>query len=780
MALLSIVVPAYNVEAYLGPCLDSLLDQTFADIELIGVDDRSPDRCGAILDEYAARDPRVRVVHLAENAGLGGARNAGLAEATGEYVWFVDSDDWVATDCLATIAKRLDAEKPDVLMLGHVKSRWDGSTGRDGYNWLLRRMPEEPFKAEDFPRIVYVFPSAWNKVIRRDLLTRLDIPFPKGYYEDIPVTFPLLLAAEKISVLNMTCVYYRQRRDSILRSGGERHMELVDQYRLVWERVLALGDVPDSLISELYLRMVRHLFYIIGSGRLGAHQQEYFTRAGALVRDTRPAGFATPDGVVGIRYRLLLSGSWPAAVILRRGWRVYKKVKQKARKAYRTTRRAGGRTKGWLRNRAVMAHYAVQRRRPLDDKLALYCANWGRGYTCNPKAIYEKARELAPEVRGVWAVRRESVDDMPAGVPYVVLDTPAFYSVLARAKYIVNNNNFGNEYVKRSGSVYVQTHHGTPLKRMGVDERALGQPAAEHRDALKLLMSRCDNWDLNISSNLYSTAVWRRAYPCSFTTLEYGYPRNDVLSTATPERIAQIRAGLGIAPDERVILYAPTHRDYQGRFNPFLDPSDLADRLGPGNRVLVRAHYFYNGVFKGHGPITSPYMQDVSTYPSVEELYLAADVLITDFSSTMFDYAVLDRPIVIYAPDWPVYQVTRGVYFDLAAEPPGLFASTADDLVNGLRSGAYDSAETTALRAAFRRRFAAIDDGHAAERVVRSVLLGEQVTAPNAIPTQASPPNGAPIDDAEEEAGADDAPVDERPMSEEERRADPVPETVTD
>ena len=790
MALLSIVVPAYNVEAYLGPCLDSLLKQSFTDIELIGVDDCSPDRCGAILDEYARRDPRVRAVHLTENAGLGGARNAGLAEATGEYVWFVDSDDWVADGCLDTIAKRLDAEKPDVLMLGHRTSRWNGSTGRDGYHWLLRRMPEEPFKAEDFPRIVFVFPSAWNKVVRRDLLTKLDIPYPKGYYEDIPVTFPLLFAAEKISVLNRTCVYYRQRRDSILGSGGARHMELVDQYRLVWERVRALGDVPEVLINELYLRMVRHLFYIIGSGRLGEHQKEHFLRAGALARDTRPAGFQAPGGVVGLRYRLLLSGSWPSTVLLRRGWRMFKKVRSVARK----TRRLGGRGKRFLRNRAIMTHYWLQRRRPLDDKLALYCANWGRGYTCNPKAIYEKARELAPEVRGVWAIRRDAVDDMPAGVPYVVFDTPAYYSVLARAKYLINNNNFGNEYVKRDGSVFVQTHHGTPLKTMGVDERVLGRPTDEHREALAQLMERCDNWDYDISSNLYSTAVWRRAYPARFTTLEYGYPRNDVLSTATPERIAQIRAELGIAAEERVILYAPTHRDYQGRLKPFLDPSALADKLGAGNRVLVRAHYFYNGKFRGHGPVPSPYMLDVSSYPTVEDLYLVADVLVTDFSSTMFDYAVLDRPIVIYAPDWTVYQVTRGVYFDLAAEPPGLFVTDPDELVDALRDGRHDTAETTALRSEFRRRFCAIDDGNAAERVVRAVLLGEEVTAPNAIPNEHSwsrptPPGELPIDDSEDEkekpdpalaAEDDEAELSNEGLTDEERHADPVPEAATD
>src|SRR5687768_16263688 len=101
MTLLSLIVPAYRVQGYLRECMDSIRDQSFTDIEVIAVDDASPDSCGEILAEYAARDSRVRVVSLERNVGLGEARNIGLDQATGDYVWFVDSDDWLAEGCLA-------------------------------------------------------------------------------------------------------------------------------------------------------------------------------------------------------------------------------------------------------------------------------------------------------------------------------------------------------------------------------------------------------------------------------------------------------------------------------------------------------------------------------------------------------------------------------------------------------------------------------------------------------------------------------------------------------
>jgi CDP-glycerol glycerophosphotransferase len=151
---------------------------------------------------------------------------------------------------------------------------------------------------------------------------------------------------------------------------------------------------------------------------------------------------------------------------------------------------------------------------------------------------------------------------------------------------------------------------------------------------------------------------------------------------------------------------------------------ELARRLGPDAILLVRAHYFHVPPSAVHDPEPRGAIVDVSAYPVVEDLYLAADVMITDYSSAMFDYAVLDRPIVIHAPDWPTYQELRGVYFDLMAQSPGAVATSDAELFEIFASGAWAGAEAAAARAAFRARFCYLDDGGAAERVVRRVLLG--------------------------------------------------------
>jgi CDP-glycerol glycerophosphotransferase len=369
----------------------------------------------------------------------------------------------------------------------------------------------------------------------------------------------------------------------------------------------------------------------------------------------------------------------------------------------------------------------LRARRGVDKHLAVYGAYWFRGYSCNPRAIYEKARELAPGIRGVWVVKPGQAADVPDGVEVVHPGTPEYLDVLARAKYFVNNVNFPNEYVKRPGQVHVMTHHGTPLKYMGMDLRS--NPVTAAKMDFDALLRRCARWDFSVSSNPLSSEVWAKVYPVEYENLEVGYPRNDVLATATDEAVAAARASLGLAPGKRAVLYAPTHRDWETGHVPVLDLGAAAEALGPDGVLLARAHYFYDADPVARSLDRAGRLLDVAAHPSIETLCLAADVLVTDYSSLMFDYAVLDRPIVIHAPDWERYRDTRGVYFDLMAEPPGVVCRSQDELLDVLRSGAVTTPEADAQRAAFRTRFCALEDGRAAERVVRRVLLGDPEAA---------------------------------------------------
>ncbi|NEC69682.1 bifunctional glycosyltransferase family 2 protein/CDP-glycerol:glycerophosphate glycerophosphotransferase [Streptomyces sp. SID9727] len=720
MPRLTLIVPAYNVQGYIGECLDSVLGQDFADFEVIGVDDCSPDGSGAILDTYAARDDRLRVLHLTENVGLGRARNAGLEQATGDYVLFLDSDDTLAPGSLSAIAARLDATgDPDILIYDYTRTYWDGRLLRNKRTDLMTEDGPAVFSLAERPQLLDLLQIVWNKAYRRDFVTRNGFQFPPGYYEDAPWTYSSLIAADTIAVLDRSCVMYRQRREggNILRTVSRKHFDVFDQY----DRVFAfLDERPDlgSWRPALFRKMADHFLTVLEKpGRLPRNARaEFFHRAAKDYRARLPEGFERPPGGRGYKYALLGVDSYSAFFGLTRA----NNVRHRAR--------LGGQARiGRAKRAALGMFYRSQLRLPVDENLAVFSAYWGRGYSCNPAAIEAELGRLAPQMRRVWAVRAEHRDRVPEGVEKVIVGSREYWAVMARAKYLTNNVNFGDTIVKRDGQIHLQTHHGTPLKTMGLDQAQY--PASTNMDMEKLLR-RCDRWDFSLSSNRFSTTVWERVYPCRYKTLETGYPRNDVLVNATAADVVAARRELGLADGTTAFLYMPTHREYEKSFAPRLDLSKLAEDLGPDVTLLVRGHYFYKPTGRLAELQAGGRIIDVSAHGDVEQLYLAADALITDYSSAMFDYANLDRPIVIHADDWETYRVVRGTYFDLMAEPPGAVATTQERLTEILGSKEWCDEKAAALRAVFRERYCDYDDGRAAERVVRRVFLGEETLLP--------------------------------------------------
>ncbi|MER7443617.1 bifunctional glycosyltransferase/CDP-glycerol:glycerophosphate glycerophosphotransferase [Micromonospora avicenniae] len=728
MTLISFVVPAFRVQGYLRECLDSILGQPFTDLEIIAVDDCSPDDSGEIIDEYAAGDRRVRAVRLAENVGLGPARNIGLDRAVGEYVWFVDGDDWLAPECLPAVVERLRSTRPDVLIVDHVRTHWNDTATRSAMHEVFAEQPGEgTFRLRDRPETMRLLHTAWNRVVRRRFLLDLGLRFAPGWYEDVSFSYPALMAAERIGVLDRVCVNYRQRRaGAITRTRGERHFEVFPQWHRVFRLMDRWGPGVDALRPAVFERMIWHYLTVLGNGQRIAPELRpaFFAQITAdYARWLPPEGYPAPSGVEGLKHRLVATGRWRTFSALRAANRARDVARRSARTARRRVVPVARRNARRARDVLLREYYRAELRRPIDPTLAVYAAYWYRGFACNPAAIYEAARRLVPGVRGVWIVRRDRVATLPPGVEYVVAGTPAYYRTLARARWLVNNVNFPDFVRKRPGSVHLQTHHGTPVKVMGLDQQRY--PIGAGRMDFAGLLRRVDRWDYSVTSNSFSTQMWDRAYPARYTTLEVGYPRNDRLVTATPEDVRRLRAELGIGLAEQVVLYAPTHREHLPNYRPPFDPDHFVEALGPSGRLLMRSHYFHDRYRRPRRAVDRQQVTDVSAYQRVEDLYLVADVLITDYSSAMFDYAVLNRPIVIYAPDWEAYRLARGVYFDITAEPPGAVAMTFDELLDLFRAGAVSSDAATRARQRFRARFCTLDDGHAAERVVRQVFLGE-------------------------------------------------------
>ncbi|NBE55875.1 glycosyltransferase [Streptomyces sp. YC537] len=720
MPRFSVIVPAYKVQAYLHESLHSVLRQSFTDLELIAVDDCSPDASGEVIDEVAAADPRVRAVHLTENVGLGRARNAGIEHATGDYLIFLDADDTLTPGALAAVADRLkETGSPDVLLYDYARTYWTGEAVRNQHAAQLTEEGDAPFQLTDRPGLLKLLMVVWNKACRREFIEREGFRFPPGYYEDTPWTYPVLMAAETIATLDRVCVHYRQRRQgNILGTTSRKHFDVFDQY----DRVFAFLDARPELDRwrpVLFRRMVDHYANVFGNrDRLPRRSRpEFLRRARAQYRRYHvPGPRGRPRNQV--RQGLVRFGA-------HRTYRALRLARTAARRldaAARSVRRA-------VRARLLRLHYLVQLRLPVRAGRAVFSAYGGRGYGCNPGAVEEKLRELAPHIRTAWIADPAHHHTVPTGTRRITPGSAAYWTALARSKYLVTNADFDPRLRKRRSQVFVQTQAGTPLKHMGLDLQE--RPAAARGTDFGALLARVDTWDYVLSANRHSTLVWERVFPGAYTTLEYGAPRNDRFQRASSQDVARIRESLGIPKGSVAILYAPTHRDYLRAQHRPLDLERLLRALGPRFTVLTRAHHVYGA------PLTdsdTARLVDVSDHPSVESLCLASDVLVTDYSSLMFDYANLDRPIVVHTDDREVYEAARGTYFDVREFPPGAVARGEEELIDIFATGHWRGSRSAQLRAAFRDRFCGHDDGRAAERVVRHVFLGQGAGLPSVVP----------------------------------------------
>ncbi|MFF4830855.1 CDP-glycerol glycerophosphotransferase family protein [Streptomyces sp. NPDC001315] len=730
MPELSVIVHGPNTQGHLTALLDGLAAHPLPDVEVIVA--AVGDWARETAQGYA---PELTVLPLPDGTGDAEARAAGAARASGRWLHFVHAGDGLPTGAARTVAERAAelAELPDtvdVLLFDHVRSTWQTPQRPSGDGRLLARAGRTALALNDAPHLLRLAPLLGNRAIRavfwrthEEDLTTDDEPF---------AAYACLLHADHVACLPQIAYEHRELRpESLPPVTPDDRYALIDRYETLLARTTRDRPGPHAVLYDVMVQDCLRTF--ARSAMPDAVAREFFRRASLAAVRWRPEHHHRPAGLEGVRHSLLEEGAYAKY----RAFQAANRARRAARSAVRTRRRKLG---------AKLRDHQYRRAlgRPVDPDLAVFSAYWNRGVTCNPAAIAAKLAELAPHIRPVWVVSAKYAALLPPGTDHVVPGTRRYWEVLATAKYLVNNVNFANAVVKRPDAVHLQTHHGTPLKRMGLDQMRF--PAAAKGMDFAALLARIDKWDYSVSANSHSTRMWERAYPSRFVSLDHGYPRNDVYYSATAADILAVRERLGIAPGRRAVLYAPTHRDYEAGWTPRLDLAALADHLGEDTVLLVRGHYFYDG---STTPLTglrrAGRIIDVSSYDPVEELALAADALVTDYSSIMFDYANLDRPIVIYADDWETYATTRGVYFDLMAEAPGQVARTQEELTEIFASGAWRDEGAAKARAAFRRRFCEYDDGRAAERVVRRVFLGEhEKSLPPVIPVDERTPAPTP------------------------------------
>ncbi|MFS1297546.1 bifunctional glycosyltransferase family 2 protein/CDP-glycerol:glycerophosphate glycerophosphotransferase [Streptosporangium longisporum] len=365
--------------------------------------------------------------------------------------------------------------------------------------------------------------------------------------------------------------------------------------------------------------------------------------------------------------------------------------------------------------------YPARRAEPLRPAV-LFDSFGGRQFSDSPRAIYEELRRRGSDLEFMWLVRDGQVE-LPEGTVPVRRYGREFYEALARCRYVVTNSDLPAWFERRPEQTVLQTWRGTPLKRVGFDVEKVPFARPDHHERLARTVAQ---WSHLISPSPWCSSVLDSALRFQGEILEIGSPRDDLLRRGGPEevarRAARVRERLGLPEGRKVVLYTPTWRDdkfySRGRYrlDLHLDLERMADELGEEYVFLLRKHPTVTDRVPRAG---DGFVRDVSVYPDVQELYLVADMLVTDYSSAMFDFAVTGRPLLFYTYDLERYRdEVRGFNFDFEAEAPGPLLRTTEELVAAVRDAGETCAEYRRAYEAFTARFCPLEDGGAAARAV--------------------------------------------------------------
>jgi CDP-glycerol glycerophosphotransferase len=343
----------------------------------------------------------------------------------------------------------------------------------------------------------------------------------------------------------------------------------------------------------------------------------------------------------------------------------------------------------------------------------------GEFATDSPLEVHAELVRRHTPLELLWGVTDLSVP-VPEGGRALLIESRDWYAALGRSRYLCRNIDVERYFRRRPEQRYLQTFHGYPFKSMGA---SLWRTQGRADTVIEVeRVRRSSAWDAIVVPEDFCVEFYRQEYGYTGPALVTGYPRNDPLTTADPAVMrSQVLSRLGLEPDHILVLYAPTWRDtvatsaWTAKMFDGLDLEELAAQLGDRYMVLVRGHNY--NLREGLGPLPSA-VRDVSSYPEVNDLIMAADVAVLDYSSLRFDWLITEKPVLFFVPDLTEYLETRTVLFAYPPTAPGPWLDSTRAVGDALLDLAGVTARYAAARKKFNERFNRRHDGYATKRVV--------------------------------------------------------------
>ena len=741
--LLSIIVPFYRYRNYLKECFDSLKDSSFHNFETILVLDKDSEDVSEIVKEYKEAIS-LRVIQ-SQKHGVAGVRNDGIECAKGDYIYFLDSDDYVLDHTLEKLSSCLVAD----VVYGTVKNTWNNKANfLEKQAKMLEDLDEEeqemkemeaqekiqnfidsaPIDSSKMLAYYHIFKkkkgsnntTALGIAYKTSFIKENKISFDetKVYYSDFSFLIECLSKASSFADCLEAEYVKRRHNDPInypaLRQeeNENRFFERMKSYELASS--YANNDILKNLVDyKMIDYYFSHFIKRLRRSEKPEWKKEYYPYFSKIMKNVSNSVIKEYPSDKQAMIRSIQAND-------------LKKTLKQVR-----TYLGKIKFKNMMNNKNTLyklPYYHMFLKKPLLENVVLFETFNAKNYSDSPKYIYEYlAKNYGDQFECVWALNNGTKPKYGGKVVKRFSFEYAYY--LARAKYLVFNVRPPLWYRKREGQVFLETWHGTPLKRLVFDQEEVTAASPKYKQ--QFYKQRKD-WDYLISANDFSTETLARCFMYEGEMLDVGYPRNDLMYDPNKEEIAMdIKKKLGIPLDKKTILYAPTWRDdeYYGKgqykFTLKLDCQKLRERLGDEYVILLRTHQYIADNLDTTG--LEGFAYNVSKYDDITELYLISDICITDYSSVFFDYANLRRPILFYTYDIEKYKnQLRGFYIDMMTEVPGPLLYTTEEVIDAIENIEQVNEQYKDRYNEFYDRFCHLDDGNASKRTVERVFLNKK------------------------------------------------------
>ncbi|MCH1982156.1 CDP-glycerol glycerophosphotransferase family protein [Ruminococcus sp. OA3] len=749
MCKISVIVPVYKVERYLRTCLDSLVNQTLEDIEIIAVNDGSPDNSPAILEEYEKKySPKVRVYSI-ENHGVSYARNYGADRANGEYLLFVDSDDFVEPQMCEVLYEKASGDGNDIVLCNR-NNIYETPGGKDTVNKNFMMTASQNFTISQYPfELCWISPFPWDKLVKRELF--LSIKFPENIrFEDLAYVLKLACVAESIGVVKDHLYNYRRTTTGgFLNSFSEDTLDIVKAFDNVMS-FMKEHKFDGCYREELAYICTRHFFYRYPA--LFYNKEASLKLKKCLLNEThdfldlnfpdwRENHYLKYSSSPAVKKRLNLYCSRKKLLLSVTLNRIVPQgIQQRARSF-------GKKISGFLRE----LKHSRSRKKVIVQKLKflrVFRRTAGYEYTkaclktgVNKRQIFMESghgediggdifhmirifqRPEFEEYQVLLAVNEKSRQKWKKlsevyqldRVQTLEVNSQAYSEALAVSGYLVTDASLPSYFVKRDEQVYFSIPGETPLKMLG--RQVQGREFGLGDEQRNFLIS-----DLMLFQNEYSRDIFlddymlRNVYPGR--VMLAGHPRSSALLQG--DMSERIRRGCGLG-EKQVIAYMPVWRGALSKKNFEIQVKIIYQYLSQIDRLLTDNQLFF---VKLH-----PYVEDsvdysvyrhIRSFPEEYETYdflSAADILVTDYSGVMFDFGATGKKMILFTYDRDAYLGENRMYIDL--NEMGLpTADTAEELITEIEKPNNGYAD-------FQEKFCHYDAPDAAEKVCHSLVFGE-------------------------------------------------------